>query len=572
MPSYEHQQLLDQIRTLDQEPDDAESYATWLEAEGHLEILRHNESADELIVYAHGPHSFIHAVPVTEEALTPPDLDDLLRWSGNPFHAYASSYVWGGGRDDVWIEAPTGVTGSRVLSAAQPLLYGRTFEGLEEEGATYFELSQNYSHVTGAHHRRERSAYCRFDSQGDFEDLVSVTLSSRDEASLVTFKRGPLEEFLAASKSALVVMFDFTLFRYGQFTGWKGAKEELVQRRGVFFRRRIEAGHAAYSKGVQLVRPRRSSVAIFSDIKELDTQPDDYVSFIALDWRNECVKEISTDPRHTTSYFDAGENSLPFELSVAFFRPEVLAKYKNDTEKYTVEDRNIFCRGGWRLRDYDVNRAGQVHAYICDLRNLPSAEQLYWKSFNEKPKDGISDRARKRDFYGQWTEMDSLERIKQILRQWELSRTSWWTLRDADSMRRAATPRTGATDEWAREIKNLAILVVEGFELKAIRAKLTGMGLCSTPQERSIALLERVVRAKAAEGANLEGLRSVQRIRTKVDSHARGEEARGLTADALEGHGSYAGHFEHLCSLVVDDLERIQLDFGDGSGAAGKTP
>ena len=95
MPPYEHQQLLDQIRTLDQAPDDAESYATWLEAEGHLKILRHNDSADELIVYAHGPHSFIHAVPVAEEALSPLDLDDLLRWSGNPFHAYARPATYG---------------------------------------------------------------------------------------------------------------------------------------------------------------------------------------------------------------------------------------------------------------------------------------------------------------------------------------------------------------------------------------------------------------------------------------------------------------------------------------------
>jgi hypothetical protein len=43
----------------------------------------------------------------------------------------------------------------------------------------------------------------------------------------------------------------------------------------------------------------------------------------------------------------------------------------------------IDCRGGWSLRDFDTNEAGQVHAYICDLRNLPYQEQLYWKSFNE---------------------------------------------------------------------------------------------------------------------------------------------------------------------------------------------
>lgn len=98
-----------------------------------------------------------------------------------------------------------------------------------------------------------------------------------------------------------------------------------------------------------------------------------------------------------------------------------------------------------------MNRAGQIHAYIGDLRNLPFAEQVYWMSFNEAPKGGIAERAQKIDFYNQSVKGDSLQRIKHILRGWQKSKSAWWSLRDPASMRRATRPRTGATDGQERQ-------------------------------------------------------------------------------------------------------------------------
>ena len=51
-----------------------------------------------------------------------------------------------------------------------------------------------------------------------------------------------------------------------------------------------------------------------------------YVDFVAHDWRNGRVSTISTDPCATTNYFQTDNNSLPFELSPAFFKPEVLSR------------------------------------------------------------------------------------------------------------------------------------------------------------------------------------------------------------------------------------------------------
>jgi hypothetical protein len=100
-------------------------------------------------------------------------------------------------------------------------------------------------------------------------------------------------------------------------------------------------------------------------------------------------------------------------LSPAFFKPEVLLKYKADSDKYSLAGRSISCRGGWSLQTYDINDAGQVHTYLVYLRNLPHEEQLYWKSYNEKPKRTISNRAFTTDFEGtSHTEYDPVESLK----------------------------------------------------------------------------------------------------------------------------------------------------------------
>ena len=65
-----------------------------------------------------------------------------MGWSLNPFNSIAS-YVWGGGRDDVWIERGLSGTGAKTLENAMQLIFARTFEGWTGPGRTYYELHQS---------------------------------------------------------------------------------------------------------------------------------------------------------------------------------------------------------------------------------------------------------------------------------------------------------------------------------------------------------------------------------------------------------------------------------------------
>jgi hypothetical protein len=273
------------------------------------------------------------------------------------------------------------------------------------------------------------------------------------------------------------------------------------------------------------------------------------------------VTEVSTDPAATTNYFQAHENDLPYEVTPAFFRPEVLSKYKTDREKYTVDDRELRCRASWRLRAYDVNDAGQVFAYICYLRNLPYSEQLHWKSFNEAPKAAISERAFINDFKGEFvTFRNPRAEMLSILERWQARKTEWWTLRDEDLLHRANPPISSSKDEWGEAIMDLSKLVVEGFEIKHLRTTLTKMGKTYDNADGSIALLERIVTARdpSRNPATLAGLRSVQHIRSKVKGHSGSSEGKALAQEALAKHGTYADHFKCSCQMVADDLRDIE--------------
>ena len=568
MPSYQHKKLITRISNLDHAPVNEADFGAWIRARAHLSLLKDNAGLDEVIVYASGEYTFVNTVIVSDRKLSPINQSDLLGWSLNAYRPVAS-YVSGGGRKGVWVERGLRSTGTKTLEGATQLIFGRTFEGWTGADRNYFEVCQEYTHLAGIHWRPEERAYCRYDQHGDIECVVSLSYreDERNNVSLVSFKWEPLEEYLAASNAALIQMFDFTLFRRDKFISWSRKPEEIVNDNPLlFYRQKVDDGLGAYTRGVQIIRPRQPRSVVVSRITDgwMGQKNREYAAFIAYDWRNQRVASISTDPSATTNYFEADDNELPFELSPAFFKPEVLLKYKADRDKYTVGEREVSCRAAWHLTGIDVNDAGQVHVYICYLRNLPYSEQLHWLSFNEPPKTGISERAVTTDFRGEFTTIVSpLSRIVRVLMRWREGQVSWWKLRDERLLERVHTPLTTSRDEWAEAFMDLAKLVIEGFETKAIRSKLDSRGLSYEKTDGTILLLERLLNEDKKSGGleKFDGLRTVQKLRSKAKGHASAESGDLLAKEARMNHESFANHFNTVCEKVVSELDHIQSMF-----------
>ncbi len=322
MPSFEHAELLRQIQALDRIPQSRTDDIEWLQAKDHVKLLGDNAVDDELIVYASSDSLYVNSVTVPRTALTNVDQEDLLSWSCD-VNSSRTSYVWSG-KGDISIEETAPVRGSASLKHAKPIIFRRHIEGLDGPAGVYYEILQEYSHLADVHWRAEQSAYCRYDENGDIRHSVSIT--KRDQktdpkASLVSFKREELEEYLAISDLILIRMFDFTLLDPKKFRRWPdGPAEMIVENKDFFYRQQCDPGIALYKRGIQLVAIRReeSEIVRLKERKWFGDPDRQYASFISNDWRNRRVAEISTDPPATTNYMEANDNSLPFEVSPAF--------------------------------------------------------------------------------------------------------------------------------------------------------------------------------------------------------------------------------------------------------------
>ena len=562
MSSYEHTQILAAIRKIEERPKDADSLASWLRAEQHLQVLKNNTTDSEVIIYASSRVTFIHAEMARQSEAIPSDIDDLLDWNSTPFTVRAA-FEWSGDRSKARVTFAQTEFSPRSLKHRQNFVFARPMEGMDEP--TKFELLQEFIHATEIHWREEQSAYCRLDENGDLDPIVSIsTTKGRGGVTLVTCKREPLEQYLAGTKNVLVRFFDFTMVNHATFTSWDaGVRERKIETAYHFFNQCIHPDGHAFTRGAQVLPVTTPKNQLFNSIGDPISLRNgrEYASFIADDWRNEETREISTDPVCTTNYFVAHKNSLPFELSPAFFRPEVLSKYKADGDKYTIDEstRTIWCRGAWYLRGFGINEAGQVHAYICDLRNLPYQEQLYWKSHNEEPKGTISPRAYENDFLGQWSSHTTgAEEVLHRLHKWNDEKYTWWKVEAEDILLRINTPLTNGKDEWAQAFLNLSKAVIEGFQVKPIRALLQQEGVPFDGNDGTIRLLERLVVSQIPSITELEGLRLAQSIRSKVHSHREGTAATVIARSALLEHGTYRFHFEHACDLIVEELDGIE--------------
>lgn len=573
MARYEHNKIVEQMDLLDMVPDRAEECAEWVRAEDHLALLRDNADHPELIVYGVNRSIFVHSVVVSEKNVIHLEPDDLLGWSGNVF-GQRVNYNWQNAGGKVQIEEGFCDMHTKTLEGAYRLVYGREFAGMKGNDRIHYDIYQEYVHLADIYWQPEQRAYCRFDEHGDFDYVISLTIEEEEpgRTTLISFQRDTLEEYLAASNSVLVRMFDITLIPEDSgysFLECNESEKRINESADFVYRQKVDVGRASYTTGFQIIRLGRSKPDIFLSTKNRmtgNTENERYVNFVGIDWRNKRVANMSTDPAATTNYFQTSGNNLPFELSPAFFRPEVLRKYKADGDKYSIDERtrSISCRGGWELRSYDVNDAGQIHAYICDLRHLPYAEQVYWSSFNESPKSGISERAMEIDFRNNpYFSDDPLLGIRSITVHWNEVNVPWWKLRDQSLLEGISTPLTSSEDEWASAFSDLSKLITEGFVVKVIRNQLKNAGIEFKPRDQSIALIETYLKGcrMLEEDKKLEGLRTVQKIRSKIVSHFGGSEARELSANVLKGYETYTAHFTEVCRNVVCELEMIEAAF-----------
>lgn len=456
---------LNELKLIPEHDSEVERY---FKMDGFLDFLI-NSQEGMVPIYLSYDEFFIYSVSFPVTKLTGNYIKDLLNWN----HILSSGYSYSDSDSELIFETMSSSSPS-ILKNSTPFFFLRE---CFSHTALKVEINQKVSHLLELCWSKKQNSFVKINEVGDYIDIA--TMQHDDDLILCTLRKKDLDCYLYRTKSVLIRFFD--VIRCADDCSPTGNRTDVRQcshENEIFAnltRECYDNGNISrsYLHGFQIIRNKIPNEQMKNRLRGNDRK---YESFIIFDWKHGKLGERNSNPKKIGNYFV--DSNLPFETSPAFFRSEILAKYKHDPEKYTLEHRRIYCRGAWSIR-YGINDEGQVFAYIKDLSHLPFTEQQYWKSFNEKPKAGIPESVLKTDFEGEWNlDYDPLISLKNMLETFPHAKfkgenVSIWKMpkvpptKDIKFLNYVVTD---STKEWEDQISVLNQILIEGFQSKTIKS------------------------------------------------------------------------------------------------------
>lgn len=508
---------------------------TWHNQEDSLNFLL-NTTDDDVPVYVSGKNYFLYSLIVPLEKIKDDYVEDLLSWNFIA-NGYGYGYSFSKSGPMPFLSDPMENTGSNILDNGLPLFFLRYFHGYRNY-ENYVEINQKISHVLEVHWVEEKHAWCKLNELGEIIPIASWI--EQDDLTLCTLRKQELDFYLFLAKACLIRVFDVSRsLDWSKSISGNDLEEMCTEEENEIFARRIQIGNpenpfASILRGFQIIRCKQPLEEL--QLKLSGKEPCEYASFIIWDWKHKEEREWTSDPEKIGNYFM--ESDYPFGTSPAFFKPDVLLRYRQDPSRYKIYDRQIECKGAWSLR-YDINEEGQVHVYICDLSHLPFQEQLYWKSFNEYPKASISSRSFKTDFEACWDDSyDPLRSLKNILDNFpqqdeQGNQCHIWKMPDVSEtcdLTFLGYVVTESRKEWEDQILALAKIIVEGLNTSYIN-KIAEAKECRDKNLGSLKQLGRILESfsLSSEEINtiIHPLNELWGLRSAIVAHSGGKPPKG---------------------------------------------
>ncbi len=296
-------------------PDNGEILKNWLRQGDAIAFLSENAEDSDIVVYAALPHIYIHTVLVPNKVAAHAKIDDLLSWNCNAY----SSWKIVSSASATWIEPPLTGAGSRAIPAASNW-YSAGPSRVFRSGDTTLKYYRNS-------YRSRVSIICRIAERGAGSTIMGtltdvVCVRNIDPAGahygelLLRFIEMYCRDMKVA-KSTMIRMFEFTRSRPDAAHFWQNQHE---QRRsggsGLHYRYGTDEGQASYSRGVQIVDIAAGGEFDVHCLTGRASDGERYVTFIANDWKNGRVAEISCAPSALADYFHAIGSSVRHHAGV----------------------------------------------------------------------------------------------------------------------------------------------------------------------------------------------------------------------------------------------------------------
>ncbi|WP_189946654.1 hypothetical protein [Streptomyces roseolus] len=264
-----------------------------------------------------------------------------------------------------------------------------------------------------------------------------------------------------------------------------------------------------------------------SGIWPFEEEDSHYPDFIIATRPDGDEIRYSCNPDSLSNYFGANPDA-PNYLTPVYFRREVLQKYYEKPELYTVSDGYLNCASLWSLR-LDNSAQDYIIVFLGDLgRDLPRQERDSWRSFNVAEDGPPSETLIRRAFLGQPSEPtaeDLLTRSNYVTfrRTWE--EVYGWELfrkpEEADTglLQRLRLPLNDSQAEFESAIRIMTQLFVDALNEREIQKRLPDR----IDNEKGISKLKRWLDQEGYPHADRDTqfLRNLQEIRSKATAHRK---------------------------------------------------
>jgi len=283
--------------------------------------------------------------------------------------------------------------------------------------------------------------------------------------------------------------------------------------------------------------PPKAKAGIWPYDKKKETYPE---FIIGEDANGEPIRHSCEESR-TANYFGRNPDA-PHYLTPVFFRREVLQRYYEQPEKFTVSDGYLRCGSLWGVQ-IDNDHPQHVAVFLGDLgRDLPESERLYWLSFNVAPSGEMSDTMIRRSFLAQFKDANAPDlKFKSLYdrfnRRW-LAKLGWELFKspeeaDEHVLQRLRVPLNDSQPEFEDQVLGLTKLLVDALNEKAVLAQLPSR----VEAEKGLAKLRRWLTQENYPfvDRDIEFLKRLQRLRSKLAAHRKGSDyAKVLQDEAVD--------------------------------------
>ena len=446
------------------------------------------------------------------------------------------------------------------MYGVEPLLYCRDFHGMKPR---QYDISEEFRLYLNLYHDRHNDRYIHVDDRGNEVVAAEIDLG---RARVLTRL---LREYMAARQLALALFFDHRAQSDLDLATAESAiaaiDKTTADRCYSFSIGNIDrkAFSRLIGKKILLPPPIAECGAWPYDVE----QPAQYVDFIVdVDEKGNSVLH-SCDPGGLANYFGANEHA-PHYLTPVWFRRDVLSKYYDQSDKFSVEDGYLRCGSLWGIQ-IDNNMPDHVVVYLGDLgRDLPYEEQVYWRTFNVtsggRQSSATNFRRAFRAEFADPSEPDLLfkQRYTQLNEAW-LAKFEWPLYRsphagDAHIFKQFRLPISEGLGEFDSQLLSLVKLVIDSLN-EAELAKAAG----ALANEKGITKFERYLRGGNYPNVDrdIAALRVLQNLRSSGVAHAKGKNFDKIQGNVGLDRDSPRTVFRNLLNGVNQMLSDLSAHF-----------